>query len=121
MWGKYSELGLRQRALRALSTQEENLINQTTLILNFSLQSTLLRERKDKLPTGWYVTKHQYLDSIKTLKFYIYEIQKNGTDELICRAGIEMQTQRADLWTQQGKERLEKIERVDLKYIRYQV
>ena len=31
---------------------------------------------------------------------HIYGIQKNGTDEPICREGIEMQTQRTDLWTQ---------------------
>ena len=37
---------------------------------------------------------------------HIYEIQKHGTDEPICRAGIEMQMQRMDLWTQQGKERV---------------
>ena len=27
----------------------------------------------------------------------IYGVQKNGTDEIICRAGIEMKTQRMDL------------------------
>ena len=30
-------------------------------------------------------------------------IQKNGTDEPICRAGIETQTQKMDVWTQEGK------------------
>ena len=30
----------------------------------------------------------------------------NGTDEPICRAGIEMQTQRTDLWAQWGKKRV---------------
>ena len=30
----------------------------------------------------------------------IYGIQKNGTDEPICREEIEMQTYRMDLWTQ---------------------
>ena len=36
---------------------------------------------------------------------HIYRIQKNGTDtdEPICRAGIETQTQRIDLWSQQGE------------------
>ena len=29
-------------------------------------------------------------------------IYKNGTDEPICRAGIEMQSYRIGLWTQQG-------------------
>ena len=36
----------------------------------------------------------------------IYGIQKNGTDEPSFRAGIEMQTQRTDLMTQQGKKRV---------------
>ena len=30
---------------------------------------------------------------------HIYGIWKNGTDEAICRAGTETQTQRPDLWT----------------------
>ena len=43
------------------------------------------------------------------------ESRKNGTDEPICRAGIETQTQRMDLWSQQVKERVGQIERVELK------
>ena len=31
---------------------------------------------------------------------HIYVIQKDSTDELICRAAMEMQTQGTDLWTQ---------------------
>ena len=31
---------------------------------------------------------------------HVCGIQKNGTDEPICRAGIEIQTQRANVWTQ---------------------
>ena len=31
---------------------------------------------------------------------HIYEIQKDSTDELICRAAMETQTLRTDLWTQ---------------------
>ena len=34
----------------------------------------------------------------------IYGIQKDGTDEPICRAAMEMQTQRTDLWTWEGQE-----------------
>ena len=30
---------------------------------------------------------------------HIYGIQKNGTQEPICRAGIEIQTLKMDLWT----------------------
>ena len=48
-----------------------------------------------------------------------YGIQKNGANEPICRAGIETQTQRMDLWTQQGKERVGQIERVALTYTHY--
>ena len=29
----------------------------------------------------------------------IYGIQKDGTDEFICRAAMEKETQRTDLWT----------------------
>ena len=47
----------------------------------------------------------------------MYESQKNGTDDPICRTGIETQTQRPDVWTQQGKERVGHIERVALKHI----
>ena len=37
---------------------------------------------------------------------HIYGIQKDGTDEFICRAVVEMQTQRTDLWTWEvGEER----------------
>ena len=31
---------------------------------------------------------------------HIYGIEKNSTDESICRTGIEMHTERTDLWTQ---------------------
>ena len=30
---------------------------------------------------------------------HTYEIQKDGTDIIICRAAMETQTQRTDLWT----------------------
>ena len=30
---------------------------------------------------------------------HIYGIQKDGTEEFICRAAMEKQTQRTDLWT----------------------
>ena len=32
----------------------------------------------------------------------IYGIQKNATDELICKANIEIQAQRMDVWIQGG-------------------
>ena len=31
---------------------------------------------------------------------HIYGIQKDGTDEIFCRAAIETHIQRTDLWTQ---------------------
>ena len=37
---------------------------------------------------------------------HINGIQKDGSDEIICRAAMEIQTQRADFWTQgEGEER----------------
>ena len=37
---------------------------------------------------------------------HIYGIQKDGTDESICRAAVETQTMRTELWTQRrGGER----------------
>ena len=40
----------------------------------------------------------------------IYGILKNGADEPVYREEAEMQTQRLDMWTQQGKERMERME-----------
>ena len=34
----------------------------------------------------------------------VYGIQKDGTDEPICRAAMETQTERTDLWTRVGRE-----------------
>ena len=37
---------------------------------------------------------------------HIYGIQKDGIDEFICKAAMEKQTKRTDLWTQRrGEER----------------
>ena len=36
---------------------------------------------------------------------YICRIQKNGTDELVCKAEIETQMQRTNVWTPRGGER----------------
>ena len=36
---------------------------------------------------------------------HIYEISKDDTDEPICRAAVEMQTQRTDLWAHGGGRR----------------
>ena len=53
------------------------------------IQSELSQKEKDK----YHILMH------------IHGIQKDGTDEPICRVVMEMQTQRTDLWTQSGKER----------------
>ena len=42
----------------------------------------------------------------------IYEIQKDGINEPIFRAGIKMQTYRTDLWTYPGKKRVGQNEKV---------
>ena len=52
------------------------------------------------------------------VKYNIYGIQKNGTDEPICRAEIEKQMERMDVWTQGGgQERVGRIGRVALTYL----
>ena len=43
---------------------------------------------------------------------HIYGIWNDGTDETICKAAVEMQIQRADLRTQQGRERVGRTKRV---------
>ena len=48
---------------------------------------------------------------------YINGIWKDGTDEPICRAAMEMLTWRTDLWAQRRKEREGLIERVTLKHV----
>ena len=46
---------------------------------------------------------------------HVQGIQKDGTNELICRTAMETQTQRTVLWAQQGKERAAQ------KHIQYQM
>ena len=47
---------------------------------------------------------------------HTYGIQKDGTDEFICKAAMKKQTQRTDLWAQgRGKERVRCMERVTWK------
>ena len=50
---------------------------------------------------------------------HIHRTQKDGTDEPIYRAAIEMQTQRMDFWTQWGREKVGLFERVAMKQIYY--
>ena len=51
---------------------------------------------------------------------HVYRIQKEGTDEPIFRAAVEMQVQRRDLWTQWGTQRVGQIERIAWKHVHYQ-
>ena len=51
--------------------------------LELIIQSEVRQKEKNK----YYILMH------------IYGIQKDGTDEPICRAAVETQTQRTDLWT----------------------
>ena len=48
---------------------------------------------------------------------HAYGIQSDGTDGPICRAAGETQTERTDLWTQWGKERVGQFERAAWKHI----
>ena len=50
---------------------------------------------------------------------HTYGIQKNGTDEPICRAAME--TQRTDLWPPRGKERVAQTETVAWKHTHHHV
>ena len=44
---------------------------------------------------------------------------KGCTDELVCRVGKEMQTERRDVWTQGEMGRVRQIGRVGLTYTHY--
>ena len=57
------------------------------------IQSEVSQEEKDKY----------------CMPMHIYGIQKDGTDELICRSAMEKQTQRTDLWTWVGAGRQERV------------
>ena len=46
---------------------------------------------------------------------HIYGIQKNGTEEFICRAALEKQTQRIDMYMGGGEERVRYMEKVTWK------
>ena len=52
--------------------------------------------------TDWSQSERE--KQILYIKAYIWNLEKNGTDEPICRAGIETQMYRTDLWTKQEEE-----------------
>jgi len=73
--------------------------------------SDVKRNETDSVVVRWMNTESVIQGEISQknedhISMYIYGIKKNGTDEPICRAGIETQMQRVDLWTRQGKERV---------------
>ena len=51
---------------------------------------------------------------------YMWNLE-NGIDKPICREGMETQTYITDLWTQQGKERVGRVEKLSLTYAHYHV
>ena len=61
--------------------------------------------------------KNKYHILIHICGIYVPYMWKNGTDEPICRSGIDMGTERTDLWSQQGKEKVGQIQRVALKHM----
>ena len=61
------------------------------LIRWINLQPIIQSEVSQKEKSKYYMITHTY------------GIYKDSTDEPICRAAMEMQSQRSDLWTQQGK------------------
>ena len=50
---------------------------------------------------------------------HVYGIQKNGIHEPMCRDGMEIQMQRIVSWTQWGKDRVGRLEKVAWTYICY--
>ena len=66
--------------------------------------------------TQW--SKSERVKQVLYINEHAWNLEKNGANETICRAGVEMQTQRT-FWTQWGKERVEWVENVVLKHIYY--
>ena len=52
---------------------------------------------------------------------HVYEIERDGTDDPICRKAAKTQEERTDLWTLWVKERVGRIEGVALKHMRYRM
>ena len=70
--------------------------------------------------TEW--SKSEREKQISHMSTYIWNLEKNGTDWPIYKAGIETRTQKMDLWAQcGGKQRVGWVEREALKYIHYHV
>ena len=80
-------------------------ISESVLMRWMNLEPIIQSEVSHKEKNKYHILTHKY------------GIQKDGTDESICRAAMEMQTQRTDMWTRWGKEREGQIETVALKHI----
>ena len=85
--------------------------------------SSIKRNKFESVLVRWMnlepVTQSEISKKVKNeycILMHIYGIWRNITDEPIYRAGIKTQTQRTDLRTQQGKERVGQIGRIALRY-----
>ena len=74
---------------------------ESVLMRWMNLEPIMQRELSQKEKDKYCILTHEY------------EIQKDGIDEPICRATMEMQTQRTDLWTQCMKDMVGQIEKVE--------
>lgn len=57
--------------------------------------------------------KELYFENYKSL----LKEPEEDTDESFCRKRMEMQMQRMEVWTQRGKERVGRMQKVALRYI----
>ena len=85
-----------------------------------SISESVLMRRMNQEPIKQSKVSQKEKDKYRIL-MHMYGIWKEGTDEPICKAAVEMQTQRMDLWTQWGKMRVGRIERVALRCMHYHV
>ena len=60
------------------------------------------------------ITQSEVNQKNKYILMHIYGIQKNNTNEPICKEGMQTKMQRMDLWTRYGKERLGQMEKITL-------
>ena len=71
----------------AIKTNKTGSFVETGIDLETIIQSEVSQKEKNK----FHILTH------------IYEMQKNGTDHLICKAKVETQTQRTNVWILGGK------------------
>ena len=88
--------------------------------LKFVIGSEVSQKEKNIYHVNIYRYRHKYRYR-DNRQIDRYGISRNGTDEPVCRPGIEMQMQSMDSWIQCGKEGVEQVERVALTYTQYRV